>query len=335
MISAKKLLCQLLVIVGIINFTPLVYATPLKLVVSKTVAAKWSYTRKLIIDNQSDMLANAVVKIQLTANNFDYAKTAAGGADIRFTSKSGSFNGGGLSYWIEEWNNANASTVWVKIPNLAKGKTTVYLHYGNAEAKTESNGDATFLFFDDFESGDYTKKWTNVSIGEVQEKAGLLQLKESDGQMGIITANFDLSGKMIIRTLYQRGGADQHWTAAGIGGWNHFFCFGDHTEVAGTGTNWLMFYNWDSINKLDAAPIIKSANKQITDKFRPVAYWFDGKSVNGKQDDITVSLTVPEETSKLALRTLDHDAWDNFAHITVSPYGATDPIVTIGDEKKN
>ncbi|MBC7399939.1 MAG: hypothetical protein H7289_08335, partial [Mucilaginibacter sp.] len=172
-------------------------------------------------------------------------------------------------------------------------------------------------------------------IGQVEEKEGILKLKESDGQVGMITTGFDLSGKLIVRTLYQRQGGDQHWTAAGIGGWNNWFCFGDHTEVAGMGTNWLMFYNWASINVLDAAPLLKSTNKVITDKWRHAAYWYDGANIKGQQDDTIITMTAPDVASKLSLRTLDNDQWDNFAFITVSKFIDVEPVVSLGEEKKN
>ncbi|MBC7400404.1 MAG: DUF2341 domain-containing protein, partial [Mucilaginibacter sp.] len=201
---------------------------------TKPVAAKWGFVRKVTIDNQNAQLTDAVIKVQLD-NGFDYAKAAIGGADIRFAAKADSFSGAGLSYWIEQWNDNGASTLWVKVPKLTKGQNSIYLYYGNVDAKAAADGNATFLFFDDFESGDFTKKWNNVSIGQVEEKEGILKLKESDGQVGMITTGFDLTGKLIVRTLYHRQGGDQHWTAAGIGGWNNWFCFDDHTEVAGMG----------------------------------------------------------------------------------------------------
>jgi hypothetical protein len=295
-------------------------------------AAKWGYVRAITIENTGSQATDAVVQIQL--NNFDYSKTTTGGADIRFAIKAGNFAGAGLSYWIEQWNDNGASTIWVKIPKLAAGKNSIYLYYGNTDAKAVSDGNATFLFFDDFESGDYTKKWTNVSIEKVTEQGGILKLRGFDNKLGAINANFDLKGKMIVRTLYQREGADEHWTAAGIGGWDHWFCFGDHTEVALTGTNWVMLYTGTSINKVDEAPLVKIANKKITANWRKAAYWYDGTNLNGKQDDVTATIPTPDASSKLALRTLDNDQWDNFAYVTVSPYTGPEPAVTIGDEKK-
>ncbi|MES2808226.1 MAG: DUF2341 domain-containing protein [Bacteroidota bacterium] len=298
--------------------------------------AKWNYSRVVTIDNNGSATANAVVKVQLYTANFDYSKAAANGADVRFSTKQGDTGDNGLSYWIEEWNTTGTSTLWIKISKLKKGDNIIYMRYGNTEAKAQSNGEATFLFFDDFGSSDYAKKWTNVSIGDVQQRDGILKLKETDGQIGIITANFEVTGKMIIRARYQREGGDEHWTAAGIGGWNHFFCFGDHTETDGTGTNWLMLHNWASLNNLKSVPIIKSTNGKITKNWRTLAFWNDGKTINGMQDDNSVGYSVPaKSSSKLALRTLDNDAWDNFDYVAVSAYNGTEPSFSLGDQVKN
>ena len=244
--------------------------------------------------------------------------------------------GDGLAYWIEQWDADGISRIWVKVPLLkAKGALKLAMFYGNSTAGAVSNGNATFLFFDDFESGDYTKKWTNLSIGQVEEQGGILKLKEADGEDGIITANFNVGGKVIIRTLYQRFNADQHWTRAGIGGWNYFLCFGDHTDFAGMGTNYVMIYGDKSLSDLKTPPLVKAANNVITNKWRAAAFWYDGHNLNGRQDEVTVSWPAADGSSKLSLRTLDNDAWDNFAYITVSPFIAAEPRVSVGRQKSN
>ncbi|MDB5002556.1 MAG: hypothetical protein JWQ34_781 [Mucilaginibacter sp.] len=45
-------------------------------------AAKWGYVRAIAIENPASPANNVVVQIQLTG--FDYSKTVAGGADLRF-----------------------------------------------------------------------------------------------------------------------------------------------------------------------------------------------------------------------------------------------------------
>jgi hypothetical protein len=307
---------------------------PKEVASATSLAEKWRFKRAITIENQGNKVLNAVIQIQFNNAAFDYSKAKTDGADIRFSAASGNPEGAGLSHWTEQWNEKGVSRIWVKVPVLkARSKTTIYLYYGNSGAESVSNGNTTFLFFDDFEDGDFTKKWTNTSIGEVVEQGGFLKLKETDGQDGIITANFEVTGNMIVRTLYQRGGADGHWVRAGIGGWNNWLCFGDHTDTAASGTNYVMLFNSTSLSSLKSAPLVKAANTVITDQWRQVAYWYDGKSLKGKQDDVTIELPATNASSKLTLRTLDNDNWDNFAFVTVSAYSGTEPIVTVGEQK--
>jgi flagellin-like protein len=69
-----------------------------------------------------------------------------------------------LSYWLENKVDGVTATFWVKIAgNLTAQSQTIYVYYGNNQATSESNGETTFVFFDDF-SGDLSKwkKETNA-----------------------------------------------------------------------------------------------------------------------------------------------------------------------------
>jgi hypothetical protein len=58
-----------------------------------------------------------------------------------------------LNYWIESDCNTTNTKIWVKVPFIPSLTTkTIYVYYGNPSATSLSNGDNTFIFFDDFES---------------------------------------------------------------------------------------------------------------------------------------------------------------------------------------
>ena len=61
-----------------------------------------------------------------------------------------------LNYWKEECEGTSTGQkklFWVKVPNIpANSSTTIYVYYGNSGAGDASDGDATFLFFNDFSS---------------------------------------------------------------------------------------------------------------------------------------------------------------------------------------
>ena len=96
--------------------------------------------------------------------------------DLRFVTGD---NSAQCSYWIESISGVapnRLATVWVKIPTVLSGGSTVYLYYGNSQAMAISNGDNTLLFFDDFaESSLDPVKWDgtygtySLSGGEVTE----------------------------------------------------------------------------------------------------------------------------------------------------------------------
>src|SRR6202022_2214342 len=93
--------------------------------------------------------------------SFDFPKTQANGADIRFTASDGLT---GLPFWIESWNPAASSaSLWVKVPMIdAVNGATLYMYYGNSTAVSASSGSSTFDFFDDFSSGSIdTTKWAS------------------------------------------------------------------------------------------------------------------------------------------------------------------------------
>ena len=84
--------------------------------------------------------------------------------DIRFTDCGGVTE---LSYWIEEKVDGDYAVFWVKVPFIPASPetTTIYIYYGNPDATSISNGDATFIFFDHFEgtSLDTTKWRTDIT----------------------------------------------------------------------------------------------------------------------------------------------------------------------------
>ena len=110
----------------------------------------WQYRKPIEISNTNGVtLTDFQVKVTLD-NTFDFAKAATGGNDIRFTAS----NGTGIPYWIESWDNTSEqATIWVRVPSIAVSGTTIYMYYGNSLASNESNGTATFKFFDGFDVG--------------------------------------------------------------------------------------------------------------------------------------------------------------------------------------
>lgn len=110
-----------------------------------------------ITEESGSALTDYQVPITLDIKTFDYSKADANGADIRFTESDVVTP---VDYWIETWNTSGESTIWVAIDLGANATEIFYMFYGNASASSESDGGATFEFFDHFPGSSVnTSKW--------------------------------------------------------------------------------------------------------------------------------------------------------------------------------
>ena len=162
----KKNFYHILIIISLIfsTFTTL-YAQP-------WIGNEWSYRRLVTITNPgATLLTDYQVRINLS-NNFDFADANSDGSDIRITAADGITE---LPFWIETWNVAGTqATIWLKVPTLPTGGTSVYLYYGNASATSIANGGNTFYAYDDFENYSLGSVPTSTMInpGEWERYAG-------------------------------------------------------------------------------------------------------------------------------------------------------------------
>jgi hypothetical protein len=112
----------------------------------------WAHHRAVTIDNSANpaALSDYQVAVTLAAPDFDYGQASPQGEDLRFSDEGGLSE---LSHWIESWEPGGTSVIWVRVPAIpAADSTTILLHYGNPAAGPTSDGAATFLHYDGFES---------------------------------------------------------------------------------------------------------------------------------------------------------------------------------------
>ena len=125
----------------------------------------WNYRKTINITNSGGALTDYQVLVTLNTSNFEYSKANPDGSDLRFTNYE---NSTAYRYWIETWNTAGDSRIWVKVPSVpvwdgtdgAPPANRMYMWYNNSAASSESNGTNTFEFFDDFEGTSLDGKWT-------------------------------------------------------------------------------------------------------------------------------------------------------------------------------
>lgn len=110
----------------------------------------WTHKRAVTISNAGTTLSNYQVRVSINAANFDFSYAQPDGRDLRFYDEDDSTL---LNYWIENYSqSAQTGTIWVKVPSIPAGSKNIYLYYGNPNATKASDGNATFDFFDDFDS---------------------------------------------------------------------------------------------------------------------------------------------------------------------------------------
>jgi len=126
----------------------------------------WEYYQPITVSNNtSSALSNYQVKVIVnTASLISAGKMTVNGNDIRFVDP-GTCNN--LNYWIESGINTSSTVIWVKLNLLsANGNEVINMYYGNPSATAASNGDSTFIIFDDFNASSLnTSKWTAATSG--------------------------------------------------------------------------------------------------------------------------------------------------------------------------
>ena len=158
MLNWKTITC-LLLLCGVISASP---------VLSDPTYESWAYNKEIEVqENSGEELIDYQVLVSLDSSNFDFSKAKPDGSDLRFVSE-----GEELGYWIEEWDAESGNArIWVKVPVIpAEGVAKVLMYYGNEAAAAASDGNATFEFFDDFESGNFDK-WDESSGWNISSDA--------------------------------------------------------------------------------------------------------------------------------------------------------------------
>ena len=118
----------------------------------------WTYRQSILINGSVGAGTNYQICLNVTYNSnmqtdFD---------DIRFTDNDGKTL---LDYWLEIKVNNVWAVFWVEVKDNLDSNLIIYMYYGYGSVSSASNGDTTFLFFDDF-SGETinSTKW-NITQG--------------------------------------------------------------------------------------------------------------------------------------------------------------------------
>jgi len=167
-----------------------------------------SKRKNIKIDNSGNSTALSDYQVEL---NIVYdSNMNSDFSDLRFTSSDGITE---LNYWIESSVPSTSAIVWVKAPSIpALGSSDIYMYYGNPSATSNSNGEDTFLLFDDFDDDSIdTSKWLEIDIP-------INEITEANNKLAFTrTTNGSWNKAIIAKNSFSRGNlsfeADYKWTA--------------------------------------------------------------------------------------------------------------------------
>jgi hypothetical protein len=146
---------------------------------------------------------NRVLSAEEIKARYDYYanKIKADYSDVRFTASGGKTE---LPYWQE-----SDGKFWVKVTSLPIGISELYMYYGNVSATSTSNGNNTFTFFDDFNSGFDKDKWeTNNDASKggcgAFVRDGIMHVYGGDGNApGWLHSKADLPNKITVESRWK------------------------------------------------------------------------------------------------------------------------------------
>lgn len=155
--------------------------------------------------------------------------------DLRFTDTSDNV----YDYWIE--STSNPYNVWVEVPSITTGNTTVRVQYGNAAASVYSNGTNTFSFFDDFNVGSLDSgKW--VAPSDYSISGGEIRLNHNDTNCFLASQNSFNVTQYIVRCRGLRSDISNSALYSIIGGFSTAKNVNHGTYACG-------FSSWNSITE--------------------------------------------------------------------------------------
>lgn len=150
----------------------------------------WTHNSEIpISENSGATLTNYQVMLNVTHET----EMNTSFSDLRFLNSALDTE---LDYWINPILTVNGSSaiVWVEVPSLsASTNTSIYMYFGNDAVLTTSNGNDTFLYFDDFENGNLDNWGTSgtVALSSTQARDGSssVALTGNNGRINTLTTN--------------------------------------------------------------------------------------------------------------------------------------------------
>ena len=169
-------------LMGLLLCALLLCALPMAASSPGWLSPEWKHRTPVSVQYSGPQLTDYQVAVSLDIG-FPFADAQPIGRDVRVTGPDGVTQ---VPFWIERWA-AGSANLYVKVPAIPDGGTTLYLYYGNPAALSASDGRTVFEFFDNFkadvqaEPGPDKAKWKATS-GTWRLVPG----KQHDGRIGAV-----------------------------------------------------------------------------------------------------------------------------------------------------
>lgn len=154
-----------------------------------------SWNKMRTIQIQYDGTNSTMVNYSLLLNVSYDGNMSSDFSDLRFRDN---VSGSEVHYWIMEKVDSSYADVWINVHSISNtSNTTVDMYYDNAAANDNSDGNNTFLLFDDFEGGTLNAStWNFAQSGDnwaYSVQNGYLNLTASGAETTHYTLNSDNS----------------------------------------------------------------------------------------------------------------------------------------------
>jgi len=237
------------------------------------MAAKtgYSYRKKITINGESGAGTDYQVLLKvgessgssgydfhLEGNSKDFPSEKNDGGDLTFSGSDGKTE---LAFWVEKVSGATpdrTAWVWVKVKEDLGTDKYIYIYYGNDSAENKSDGENTFILFDDFDGDSLdTDKWETNDIGNGSRSFSnsvMTQSVTSGGTRKILPKSNSF-GRISMEMLHKNNGARRSLEDYNIikDSQNIFQLFYENTAVIGISTDFLNNNSWQGIHVMEGS----------------------------------------------------------------------------------
>jgi len=227
-----------------------------------------------------------------------------------------------LSYWMENYTSGSQATFWVNISD----SDCICMYYGNDVVSTTSNGDNTFVFFDDFSTQDMSK-WDILASSPTWDTVNGLLLV--DGSDFLETDNsFAINQRDVAKVRCSQEDAQLlSMQETGDGNSRYGWLSNDYTQGNNVNDQLLMVTKKDGTGSSIETPV----HLDFRDWSRLEFLYIDATSVefiwNGTSMDTETSnvLDVPTDTIHMAFKEFGTASQIDVDWVFIGLYAVTEP----------